>query len=112
VKKYNEVKANRRSLPRMNLRRAVGTAISGAAACAVKANRREPWLELHQHDWFILRDDVYRRRFESAGHFIYHLKDLFSIQIPIAEVYILRAITAAFRERIMIVTSLANECSW
>jgi hypothetical protein len=55
----------------MKLSRAISVAMLGAAACAVKASSREPWLELHQHDWLILRDDVYRRRFESAGHFIH-----------------------------------------
>jgi hypothetical protein len=84
----------------------------GAAACALAASRREPGIELHRYDWLILEDDVYRRRFETTGHLFHHLKDLLSIQVPIAEVYLLRAITAAFRERIMLVTALANECSW
>ena len=96
----------------MDLCRVALVGTLGAAACAVAASRREPCLELHRCDWYILEDDVYRRRFESIGHFIHHIKDLLSIQVPIAEVYLLRAITAAFRERIMLVTAFANECSW
>ena len=96
----------------MDLRRVALAGMLGAAAYTVAASRREPCLELHRCDWYILEDDVHRRRFESPGHFIYHLKDLISIQVPIAEVYLLRAITAAFRERIMLVTAFANECSW
>ena len=96
----------------MNLRRVAFAGMLGDAAYAAAASKRELCLELHQCDWLILEDDVHRRRFESPGHFIYHLKDLLSIQVPIAEIYLLRAITPTFRERIMLVTAFANECSW
>ena len=96
----------------MNLRRVAIAGMLGAAAYTAAASRREPEVALHECDWLILEEGVYRRRFESPGHFIHHLRDLLSIQVPIAEVYLLRAITAAFRERIMLVTAFANECSW
>jgi len=96
----------------MDLRRIALAGMLGAAAYAMAASRREPGVELHECDWFILQEGVHRRRFESPGHFVHHLRELAGIQVPIAEIYLMRAITAAFRERIMIVTSLANECSW
>ena len=96
----------------MNLRRVALAGMLGAMAYTVAASRREPCLEMHRCDWYILEDNVYRRRFESPGHFIHHLKDLLSIQVPVAEVYLLPVITAAFRERIMLVTAFADECSW
>jgi hypothetical protein len=96
----------------MNLRRVALGGMLGAAAYAVAASRREPEVTLHECDWVILEEGVDRRCFESPGHFIYHLRELASIQVPIAEVYLFRAITAAFRERIMLVTTFANECSW
>jgi len=96
----------------MDLRKITLAGMLGAAAYAMAASRREPGVELHECDWFILEEGVDRRCFENPGHFIHHLRELVSIQVAIAEVYLLRAITAAFRERIMIVTALANECSW
>jgi hypothetical protein len=96
----------------MNLHRVAIAGMLGVAAYAAAASRLEPEVALHECDWLILEEGVYRRRFESPGHFMHHLRELAVIQVPIAEIYLLRAITAAFRERIMIVTALANECSW
>jgi hypothetical protein len=96
----------------MDLRKVALFGMLGVAAYTVAVSRREPEVTLHECDWLILEEGVDRRCFESPGHFIHHLKDLISIQVPIAEVYLFRAITAAFRERIMLVTAFANECSW
>jgi len=96
----------------INVRRVVLAGILCAAAYAVAASRREPRITLHECDWLILEEGTDRRCFESPGHFLHHLGELASIQVPIAEVYLLRAMSAAFRERIMLVTAFANECAW
>jgi len=86
-------------------------AVSAAAGAAVVSGW-EPRLRLHEGDWALQGEGSSRRSFRSPSHFIYHLRELLSVQAPIAEVYLLRAITPAFRERIMLVTAYANECSW
>jgi len=86
--------------------------LGGAAAAAVAASRLEPRLELHPDDWSVHEEGSVRRSYRSLSHYLYHLRELMSVQTPIAEVYLLRAISPAFRERIMLVTAYSNECSW
>lgn len=84
----------------------------GAAAGAAVVSRWEPRLGLHESDWAPHEEGSARRSFRSLPHFLYHLRELLSVQAPIAEVYLMRAISPAFRERIMLVTAYATECSW
>jgi hypothetical protein len=84
----------------------------GAAAIGVAASRLQPELRLHACDWSAYEEGSARRSYRSLSHFLYHLRELMAVQVPIAEVYLLRAISPAFRERIMLVTAYANECSW
>ncbi|MBN2028524.1 MAG: hypothetical protein JW854_17365 [Actinobacteria bacterium] len=83
------------------------TTVAAAAAGTMK-----PRHGLHPDDWSMYEEGSMRRSYRSISHFLYHLRELVSVQAPIAEVYILRAIAPAFRERIMLVTALTNECSW
>ncbi len=85
---------------------------AGFGATAAAAARMEPRRELHPCDWSIYEEGSMRRSYRSISHFLYHLRELMSVQAPIAEVYLLRVISPAFRERIMLVTALTNECSW
>jgi hypothetical protein len=85
---------------------------AGVAACAAGASRLQPRLQLHECDWSAYKEGSARRSFRGLPHFLYHLRELMAVQAPIAEVYLLRAISPAFRESIMLVTAMANECSW
>ena len=86
---------------------------SGATAvAAAAAGMMKPRHGLHPDDWSIYEEGSMRRSYRSIPHFLYHLRELMSVQAPITEVYLLRAISPAFRERIMLVTALTNECSW
>jgi hypothetical protein len=84
----------------------------GAAMGAAVVSRWEPRLQLHERDWSPYEEGSARRSYRSISHFLYHLRELVSVQVPIAEVYLMRAISPAFRERIMLVTAYANECTW
>lgn len=94
------------------MRKIVWLGIAGAAAAAAVVSSHEPRLELHPDDWFSHEEGSGRRSYRSLSHYLFHLRELMSVQAPIAEVYLMRAITPAFRERIMLVTAYANECSW
>ncbi len=88
--------------------------LAGAAglACAAAGARREPSIDLHEQDWSLYEEGLQRRSYRSVGHFLHHLKKLLEAQALIAEIYIRKAISPAFRERIMLVTALANMCAW
>lgn len=94
------------------MRKGLLAAMMGVAASAAAASRLEPRLDLHPHDWSVYEEGETRRSFRTPSHFLHHLRELLAVQFPVAEVYLLRAISPAFRERIMLVTAYANECSW
>jgi hypothetical protein len=85
---------------------------SASLSAAVATSRLQPRLELHPDDWVPYEEGSLRRRFRSFSHFLYHLRELVSVQHPAAMVFLTLAINPAFRERIMLVTAYANECSW
>ena len=86
--------------------------VAGTAAWAAAASLWEPRAHLHHCDWSARDEGSSRRTYRNLPHFLFHLRELLSVQVPMAEVYLLRAISPAFRERIMLVTAYANECSW
>jgi hypothetical protein len=89
--------------------------LSGAAlagVCVAATSRLQPELQLHECDWTVYEEGSTRRSYRNLSHFLYHLRELVAVQVPIAEVYLLRAISPALRERIMLVTAYANECAW
>ncbi len=69
-------------------------------------------IELHERDWSVFEEGLSRRSFRDLSHFLYHLKGLLQAQVPLAEMYLGRALSPAFRERIMLVTAYANRCGW
>ncbi len=83
----------------------------GAAMLAV-SGMIEPRLQLHERDWSPYEEGSARRAFHGVSHFLYHLRELLAVQAPIAEIYLLQAIPPDLREKIMLVTATANECSW
>ncbi|MEW6555250.1 MAG: hypothetical protein AB1384_13310 [Actinomycetota bacterium] len=96
------------------MRRTTLLGLAGTAGIAALAasSMMEPRLQLHECDWSIYERGSSRRSFLSPSHFLYHLRELLSVQAALAEVYLLHAISPAFRESIMLVTAMANECSW
>jgi hypothetical protein len=68
-------------------------------------------VQLHRCDWYLYRSGAGPRFYMNPSHFLHHFRELLCIQVPMAEVYLLRAIAPTFRERIMIVTAMANQCS-
>ena len=86
-----------------------GVGVSAVAATA--AGTMKPRRGLHPCDWSVYEEGSMRRSYRSISHFLYHLRELMSDQAPIAYVYLLRAVSPAFRERSMLVTARTNECS-
>lgn len=89
--------------------------LAGAAAAATLAalgSRGEPRVSLHPLD--LRRDDtpVAPRVWHGPGHVAFHLREFLALAFPLSAVYVLHAISPAFRERIMLVTALANGCAW
>lgn len=82
----------------------------GAAVWGAMVAREQPRLEMHPHDWLDFEEGRTRRRFRSPQHFLHHLRGLAGAQVPLARVYLGRSISPAFRERIMLVTAMANAC--
>jgi hypothetical protein len=93
------------------MRKTLLVGFAGAAACTAVARAWEPRLALHEDDWSCYGNGSSRRAYRSLSHFLFHLRELLSIQERAAEIYLRRAISPAFRERIMLVTAMANDCS-
>lgn len=93
------------------MRKLILTGIVAAALSAVFAGRREAKVSMSDLDWLDGAGLTAPRRYRSPGHLLHHLGELAGSILPIARVYVLRAITPAFREQIMIVTAMANDCS-
>jgi|SRR6056297_3499142 len=53
---------------------------------------------------------VVKRTYKSPKHLLYRLKDTLRYFFPIFRVYILRALSGKFREKIMLTTAMANRC--
>ena len=83
----------------------------GTMALALVASRRGSPVSMHQLDWRDIDDTETRRRYRSPGHLLHHLWELAGLAVPIFEVYALRALSPAFREQIMLVTAMADNCS-
>lgn len=66
---------------------------------------------MHPDDWLEGAGVRASRRYRSLPQVTHHLTELASQTVPLARVYLLRAISPAFREQVMIVTALANDCS-
>ena len=51
-----------------------------------------------------------KRRFQSPGHLLRRCADTLGYAYPLLQVYLFRKISPAFREKIMIITAMANQC--
>ena len=94
------------------MRKTIYAAMLGGAACAAALSRARPRLQLHECDWRPYEEGSARRSYLSLSHFLYHLRELAAVQRALAEVYLARALPPALRESIMLVTAMANECTW
>lgn len=88
-----------------------GTGLIGAAAIIAAAARGERAVGMHELDWEGDCVPSGGRRYRGLSHFAYHQRELLGMVVPLARVYLLRAIEPAFREQIMIVTAMSNSCA-
>lgn len=95
----------------MRLRKIAFVGFVCAGLYFVVYRSRDPVVSMHEHDWSFGGSDSTRRRYRSPGHFIHHTRELAGLLVQIREVYLLRSLSPAFREKIMIVTAMANDCS-
>lgn len=51
-----------------------------------------------------------KRRYQGPGHLVSRAVDLLRYAYPLLRVYVFRAIPPGFREKIMIVTAMGNDC--
>lgn len=65
---------------------------------------------MHPDDWWDGREATTIRYFKSPGQVLHHVRELAGLSLPVARVYLARAIEPSFRERVMILTAMANEC--
>ncbi len=54
---------------------------------------------------------VVKRQYRGPGHVLFRLLDLLGYTFPLLRVYVLRTLSPAFREKIMITTAMANRCA-
>ena len=67
-------------------------------------------LSFYERDKAYQPGAVVKRRYQNAGHLLYRLIDTLRYAYPILRVYLLRALSPKFREKIMITTATANSC--
>lgn len=84
--------------------------LAAGALFPLLAVERDPTVSMHRDDWRDPEGGMRPRAFRSPGQFIHHLKELFFLQAPLARVYLLREMDAAFREQIMIMTAMVDQC--
>lgn len=51
-----------------------------------------------------------KRRYRGAGHILFRVYDLLGYAYPLVRVYAFRALSPGFREKIMLVTAMGNDC--
>lgn len=68
-------------------------------------------VSMHPDDWSGGAGRTAPRRYRSPGHALHHLVELLRLGPCLLRVYALRTVSPAFRERIMIITAISNDCS-
>jgi hypothetical protein len=92
------------------MRKLLPAAVLGVAAYGAASSRRVTEPVLHESDWDAYSPGVTKRSFRNLPHFLYHMERVLRMQVPIAEVYLLRVLSPVLRESIMLVTGMANSC--
>jgi hypothetical protein len=89
----------------------IGAGVVGMAIAArIMKREGEPAASMHEHDWELGQVPSHGRRYRTPAQLVHHLQELIGLTPPLAQIYLLRAITPAFREQIMIVTAQSNDC--
>jgi len=92
------------------LKIAVLGTVGVAIASALLVRKAEPRASMHEHDWDEGQVCAQGRRYRSLGQFIHHQRELVTMAGLVARIYLAGAIAPGFREQIMIVTALSNDC--
>ena len=82
----------------------------GLAIAARMMHRQGARATMHSDDWVDGGVPLHGRRYRSLSHLMHHARELLAMTWTLARIYLLRALTPAFREQIMIVTATANGC--
>jgi hypothetical protein len=93
----------------VKVKRILAPLAAAVSLLAVSRMLRDREVSMHAMDWEEY-DGVTPRRYRSAGHMTHHALDLLAMNFPLAEIYLGRSISPAFREQVMIVTATANSC--
>jgi hypothetical protein len=78
---------------------------------ALSGGKHEAKVSMHPDDWLGLKEGDSHRRYRSWRQASHHLKELARLAPQLAEVYLRRSISPAFREEIMLVTATCNDCA-
>jgi hypothetical protein len=106
---YNRVREPTRR-PLVKKWKLAAAGLLGLGALVATNWEPEPKATMHELDWENGHVPEGGRRYRSLGQFTHHQKELLSMLVPLAEVYLRHAIPPAFREQIMIVTAMADCC--
>jgi len=85
--------------------------VAGAGVLTVALAGMEPRATMHELDWWTGEGEPAVRYYRSADHLLHHLGELLTLTAPAFRVYVMRALEPEFREQIMLVTAMANDCS-
>ncbi len=92
------------------MRKALFAGATGLVTTLAIVGSKETGPELHADDWPAQEEQLTQRYYRSLSHFFFHLKGFLGGLKPTAEVYIMRPIPPTLRERILLVTAIANDC--
>ena len=83
---------------------------AGLGTLALIARKRECAVSMHPEDWLGLEEKDTHRRYRSLGHAFHHVSELAFLSGHTAALYLLRPVTPAFREQIMLLTAVCDDC--
>jgi hypothetical protein len=94
----------------MKARWAVIMGAAGLGATTLLSRYGECSVSMHPEDWLCLEEGDTHRRYRSPRHAFHHIKELALMLGQVSVLYLLRPIPPAFREQIMLVTAVCDDC--
>jgi hypothetical protein len=94
----------------MKVRRLAILGAAGLGATALLARNGECSISMHPEDWLGLEEGDTHRRYRSPRHAFHHIRELALMLGQVSVLYLLRPIPPAFREQIMLVTAVCDDC--
>ncbi len=82
------------------------------AALSLRKGGEEARVSLHPCDLPPHQSMIGGRTWKAPSQLAHHLRELAQLGRPLASTYLLRTISPAFREKVMLVTAMANACRW